>query len=291
MHFFRPISALIALASIVHAQNSPTRAGDTSYLFLAGKVSAQLKDTFVRVESFDGKRFHLTGSEKTLRANKPLPATLQPVMVVTKFHAYLDELEYSFSDTSSELSNLLAINAVEKQQMRYEASVDFQNFKQGLVTTRPPVTDATRAAMTLNEETREHVEENLRRWGGSRLIDTMQGTCQITTNRDVAHAYAAMVLKLDQDVQDQEKPQRHTAVRIVGVGDITAGKAKPFKFRASFPRLEASYGDLEIFLFDGSGKYVATNLSRGLRELSPQQLSELRELEMKNRARRSENNK
>jgi hypothetical protein len=208
-------------------------------------------------------------------------------MVVSKFYASVDDLEYSFSDTSSELNNLLAINAVEKQQMRYEAGVDFQNFRQGLVTTRPPVTDATKAAMALNSETREHVEKSLREWGSSKLIDTLQGASSIITNHNVTNAYAALVLKLDQDVKDQEEPQRHTVVRIIAVGDINARDPKSFKFRTSFPRLDASFGALEIFLFDGSGKYIATNLSRGLRELNPQQLKELRELEMKNRAERA----
>ncbi len=287
MYSFRRLATLIALAPFVYAESSSSTTGDNSYLFLAGKVSAQLKDAYIRVQSFDGKKFHLIGSDKTLRANKPLLATLQPVMVVTKFYANVESLEFNFTDTSSELSNLLAINAVEKQQMRFEAATDFQNFKQGLVTTRPPVTDATKAATAMRADTLEHVEENIRDWGGSRLIDTIQGACHIITNRDVAHAYAALVLKIDQMVKDQAEPQRQTIVRIVGVGDIAANDAKSFKFRTGFPRLEATFGEMEIFLFDGSGKYVATNLSRGLRELTPQQLVELRELEMKNRAKRS----
>lgn len=287
MYFARSLSTLIAFASIVTAQKPSAPAENNSYLFLAGKVSAQLKNDFVRVQSFDGKKFQLTGSEKTLRANKPLPATLQPVMVVSKFYASVDDLEYNFSDTSGELKNLLAINAVEKQQMRYEAAVDVQNFRQGLVTTRPPVTDASKAAMALNAETREHVEKKLRGWGDSRLIDTLQGASKIVANRNVTNAYAALVLKLDQQVKNLNEPNRHTFVRIVGVGDLDAGAPKTFKFRTSFPRLEASFGELEIFLFDGSGKYVATNRSRGLRELNPQQLKELRELEMNNRAERA----
>lgn len=285
--YFYILSALLAMAVVVDAADHKSSESGNSYMFMSGKISAQMNDTFLPVKAFDGKRFHVSGSDSTIRPAKDISCAMKPVMVISNLYADVNELEYNFDSNADRLRSMWALNEMESEQMRFQAGVEFENMRGG----RPQgTTERDVAATALNDLTKDQVEEDIRKTGISNWVDNIRGKYSVVPNRSIENAYSALVLSFVLYGEDESKDIKRSIVRIVPVGDLQAGENKNLKFNCTFPELKISTGKLDIFLFDGKGKYVATNLSRGLKEITPEHLQRLRELEKQNKAKKAAEN-
>ena len=274
------ISILIAATTWANADSHQSSPSNSHYIFMSGKISAQVKDTFHQVKAFDGKRLHLDGDAKPVRPTKDLACSMRPNMVVSNLYADIGDFEYAFESNAEKLRTLEAINELSADQMRFEAGTEFENmllFRAG--TLRTEMTEHDEAAAALNELTQNQIDDEFKDSDLSARIDTVRGRCSLIPNRTIENAYAALVMSFEGVGANEESRNKGSIVRIIPVGDLQAGAVKRLKFNSDFPELLVSRAKLDLFLYDGKSKYVGTNLSRGLKEISTEELERLRERE------------
>lgn len=272
--------AAIFIALSSGAQDSEPPEQRAFYLFMSGKVSAQAKKQFYPVESFDGKRLNLDGYKRALKPAKNLNCTLSPLMVISPYYTEIRDLEYSFDSAAEKFRTMMIINEMNAEQMRFEAGNEFEKAVANLGgrSSGPPLTQQDLDNMELDELTKEQKEAELLKSGLNKLIDSIYVRCTLVPDRSVDNAFAAAVIRIEVMGDSDE---RVSFVRIAPVGDLEAGIGKPVKFECSFPELRAGDADIDLFLFDGDGKHIATNRSRGLKKLTAEELEEFRNLEKK----------
>jgi len=252
------------------------------YLFMSGKVSAQIKRDFFPIESFDGKRLQLTGSKKSLKPVDGLNCSLQPVMVISKYFAEIRELEFTFDSQAEKLRTMMAINEMNAEQMRQQATTEFENAVAAMDGRGQLVSEGDRSVEALGELTQDQTEKELLYSGLHKQVDSLYGRCTIVPDTDLENAYTVAVLSFEGVGATKTSPgQRSIFVRIAPIGDLQAGVGEPIKFDYSFPELKATSAKIDLFLFNGDSKHVATNLSRGLKPLTTEEFEEFRNIEKK----------
>ncbi|MEC7906647.1 MAG: hypothetical protein VYC82_05435 [Verrucomicrobiota bacterium] len=266
----------IPLAS--HAQDSESPETQAFYLFMSGKVSAQAKKQFYPVESFNGKRLNLDGYKRTLKPSKNLNCTLSPLMVISPYYAEIRDLEYSFDSNTEKFRTMMVINEMNAEQMRFEAGNEFEKAvanmdRQGKSV---PFTQQDIDNIELDELTKDQKEDELLKAGFNKMIDSLYVRCTLVPDRSVDNAYATAVIRIEAAGNSDD---RISFARIAPIGSLEAGIGKPVKFESSFPELRAGNADIDLFIYDGDGKHIATNRSRGLQKLTPEELEELRNLD------------
>ncbi|GEM_PF-724588 len=278
--------AAIAIALPSQAQDSESPKERAFYLFMSGKVSAQAQNQFYPLESFDGKRLSLDGYKRSLKPAKNLNCTLSPLMVISPYYAEIRDLEYSFDSNAEKFRTMMIINEMSAEQMRFEAGNEFEKAVANLGgrSSGPPLTQQDMDNMELDELTKEQKEAELIKSGLNKLIDSIYVRCTLVPDRSVENAYAAAVIRIEAMGDNED---RVSFVRIAPIGDLAAGVGKPVKFECSFPELRAGDANIDLFLFDGDGKHIATNRSRGLKKLTAEELEEFRNLEKKAQKRKA----
>ncbi len=269
---------LIPLASQAQEPQSPEQ--KAFYLFMSGKVSAQTNKQFYPVESFDGKRLNLDGYNRALKPTKSLNCTLSPLMVISPFYTEIRDLEYSFDSNAEKFRTMMVINEMSAEQMRFEAGNEFEKAVANLggQGDSVPFTQQDIDNIELDELTKEQKEAELLKSGLNKLIDSIYVRCTLVPDRSVENAFAAAVIRIE---AMGDSDNRVSFVRIAPIGTLEAGIGKPIKFDCSFPELRAGDADIDLFLFDGDGKHIATNHSRGLKKLTTEELEEFRNLDKK----------
>ena len=274
--------SLLVFGFSVSAQISDSEPSADYYLFLSGKVSAQIKRDFFPIESFGGKRLQLTGSKKSLKPVDGLNCSMQPVMVISKYFVEIRDLEFTFDSQAEKLRTMMAINEMNAEQMRQQATNEFEKAVAAMNGNRQLVSEGDRSVEALGELTKDQTEKELLYSGLHKQVDSLYGRCTIVPDTDLKNAYAVAVLIFEGvEATNTSAGQQATFVRIAPVGDLQAGVGEPIKFDYSFPELKATSAKIDLFLFNGDSKHVATNLSRGLKPLTTVEFEQLRDIEKK----------
>ena len=280
------VLAAIFIALSSQAQDSESSEQRAFYLFMSGKVSAQAKKQFYPVESFDGKRLNLDGYKRTLKPTQNLNCTLSPLMVISPYFAEIRDLEYSFDSNAEKFRTMMVINEMNAEQMRFEAGNEFEKAvanmdRQG---DSVPFTQQDADNIELDELSKDQKQDELLKAGLNKLIDSIYVRCTLVPDRSVENAYTTAVIRIEAVGNSDD---RVSFVRIAPIGNLQAGIGKPIKFECSFPELRAGNADIDLFLFDGEGKHIATNRSRGLQKLTPEELEEFRNLDKRAKAKKA----
>jgi len=280
------VLAAIFIALSSQAQDSESPEQRDFYLFMSGKVSAQVKKQFYPVESFDGKRLNLDGYKRTLTPTKNLNCSLSPLMVISPYYGEIRDLEYSFDSNAEKFRTMMVIKEMNAEQMRFEAGNEFEKAvanmdRQG---DSVPFTQQDIDNIALDELTKDQKEDELLKAGLNKLIDSIHVRCTLVPDRSIENAFAAAVIRIDAMGNSGD---RISFVRIAPIGDLQAGIGKTIKFESVFPELRAGNADIDLFLFDGDGKHIATNRSRGLQKLTPEELEEFRNLDKRAKAKKA----
>jgi len=219
---------------------------------------------------------------------------MKPVVAISNLYADINDLEYSFRSVEASLRSLQVISQMNSEQMRFEAanefsssqlSGDFQDAASdgddvsvGDIASQMSAGD--NAVQALNDLTDDQILDELRGDGSIGLRDTINGRCSIVSARQVDNAYGAIVLSFrEANAQKRLQGIRRSVVRIIPVGDIQPGVENRLKFTCSFPELQLRDTKLDVFVFDGNGQPVATNLSRAIKAITAEQLEKFRQLE------------
>lgn len=280
--------SLLVFGFSLSAQISDAETSADYYLFMSGKVSAQIKRDFFPIESFDGKRLQLTGSKKSLKPVDGLNCSMQPVMVISKYFVEIRDLEFSFDSQAEKLRTMMAINEMNAEQMRQQATNEFEKAVAAMNGDRQLVSEGDRSVEALGELTKDRTEKELLYSGLHKQVDSLYGRCTIVPDTDLKNAYTVAVLSFEGvGATNTSAGQQATFVRIAPVGDLKTGVGEPIKFDYSFPELKASSAKIDLFLFNGDSKHVATNLSRGLKPLTTDEFEQLRDIEKKAQSKKA----
>jgi len=101
------------------------------------------------------------------------------------------------------------------------------------------------------------------------LCDIINVKFDLLPETDLKNVYCAMVVRyLQKDDRNSGEFAKVKMVRMKKIGNLDTGR--PNKVRFSYPLPEGFVNDkgIEIFLFYGDGKPLATNLARNLRPLT-----------------------
>ena len=269
------------------------------YVFLSGKISAQVKKEFLPVSSFDGSRLRFDGSSRTEKPTPRLTCSMIPVVAISNLYAEVSDLEFSFRSNAESMRTMWALNEMNAEQMRFEAGTDFENRSAAGTTITPEgatvviadITEGDKAVIALDDLTSDQIDDRIRGEGLMGMADTIRGSCSIVTDRDIENSYGAIVLSFrEENAQKRMQGIRRSVVRVVPVGDIDSGISKSLKFSCNFPERQIADSKLDFFLFDGKGQHVATNLSRAIKEITTEQLEKFKELEQLEAAKGSQEN-
>jgi len=286
MRYISLTLGLLVFGISVRAQDSVVEQSPAYYLFLSGKVSVQVKRDFFPIENFDGKRLQLTGSKKSLKPVGGLNCSMQPVMVISKYFAEIRDLDLNFDSQAEKLRTMMAINEMNAEQMRQQATTEFENAVAAMDGQRQLISAGDRSVEALGELTKDQTEKELLYSGLNKQVDSIYGRCTVVPETDLENAYAVAVLSFEGvGATETSAGQRATFVRIAPIGDLKTGVGESVKFDYSFPELKATTAKIDLFLFNGDSKHVATNLSRGLKPLTTEQFEELRNIEKKAKAK------
>jgi hypothetical protein len=279
----RPKILLVLAFTILmaKAESADSPSSDQQFLFMSGKISAEVKDNFFPLKSFDGKKLRLDGSGKAIRLSKNLNCSMRPVVVTSSSYADIRGFEYSLGSNSDKFHAMMAASEMNAEQMRYEAGNEFETATGAAGSASLPGTGNDKEWAELDELTKTQIDDEFQKSGMNNWVDNVYGQCSIVSNKNLKNAYAALVLSFDASGKKGSKNNRVTFVRLKRVGEIDANIEQTFKFDCEFPEIRALSSLVEVFLFDGKNMPVATNRSRGLQRLSSEQVEEFRELQKK----------
>lgn len=266
------------------------------YVFLSGQISAAVSEEYFPIEEFDGDRLRLSGIKKRLRPVGNLPCSMKPVVAISNKYAELSNLSYRFSSNKAEMAELMALNEMNAEQIRFEQG---QNFEQSLATgtffqgggsmggiSLEPGGGAPffeNSAQEISELDRLSYDQSLDdpdKFGANLLQDTISLRFALQTRQDMDNTYAAVVLSfIEQSAKKRMQGIRRSVVRVIPIGDVKSGVSRDMKFTCTFPEHDVNDAKVDVFLFDGNGDHVATNLAKAIKEITPEQLEKFRELE------------
>jgi len=272
---------LLALAACIVTQAawSQSSVEAPNLLFMSGSIGAQVKKKFHTVEEFDGKRLSVKGLRKPIKITGKLNCNFQPEMVVTKLYAEIGELDFIVDSNAARLREMMAVNEMNAEQMRYEAGQDFESARarmEGKGTLERTRTREGNVA-ALDQLTRDQIEDGRGQLDPGQAFDNLRGSYSLVASDSMESAFAATLLTFD----GVDGSQRAVFVRMSPVGDLVAGQSMQVKFDFELPELNASSVKLDFFLYEGKGEPIATNMSRGLQQLNEAQLEEFRAMSKK----------
>ncbi len=281
------ISALFLALSIAQGQENTSASEKSHYLFLSGKVSVDVKGEMAPITGFDGKRFQAGG--KKIKPSPKLAAGLKPILAVSTMFAEVSEFSFNLHSLESEIRALHTMNEVGAEDLQNQMGLDFEHA--ALASDRLSAAaagDNARLSEIQNqqrdlwntEETQEDLSYNqnidqISNLHGLRFMDTVKGQCTLISMKDIENAYGALSISL-QVAQKDGSLKKAALIRTFPVGDLQEGKTQAVKFQCEFPELKVAGAKVDLFLFDSKGKHVATNMARGLKKVSKEELEELR---------------
>ena len=273
--------------SVAQAQNSPAASEKSHYLFLSGKVSISVKDEMLPITGFDGKRYQV--GEKSVRPSGKLAAGLKPILAVSTMYAEVSDFSFNLHSLESEIRALHTMNEIGAEDLRNQMGLDFQHA--ALASDRLAAAasgDTARLNQIQNQEKEiwasEDSQEDLTynqtidqtaNLNGLRFMDMVKGECTLISEKDIENVYGALSISL-QVAQKDGSLKKSALIRTFPVGDLTAGEAQQVEFECQFPELKVAGAKADLFLFDSKGKHVATNMARGLKKVSKEELEALR---------------
>lgn len=283
---------LFSFAGVTVAAGQSTESGP-HYVFLSGQISAAVSETFFPIEEFDGDRLRLGGIKKRLRPAGNLPCSMKPVVAISNKYADVSDLNYSFSSNKADMTELMALNEMNAEQIRFEQG---QNFEQAVATGSffgggggisleegggsQLFENRAQEIDELDQLTYDQSMDDPDAFGANILQDTIYLRFDLQPRQDMENAYAAVVLSF-QELNAKKRLQgiRRSVVRVIPIGDVRSGVSRDMKFTCTFPEHNVADAKVDVFLFDGNGDHVATNIAKAIKEITPEQLERFRELE------------
>jgi hypothetical protein len=280
-------SILLLSPSFAQAKDHASASEKSHYLFLSGKVSIAIKQEMHPITSFDGKWYQAGG--KNIKPSGRLPSSLKPILAVSTMYVEVSGFNFRLQSLESEIRALHAMHEMNAEELRFQAGIDFE---QGLSRANRMAASASGNTAELSSiaskqselwQKEDELEDltfnqtinqttNLEEL---RFIDTMKGQCTVKPEKDLENVYGALSISF-QFASKNGDLKKSALIRTFPVGNLKAGESHPVKFSCEFPELKIAGAKVDLFLFNSKGKHIATNMARGLKKVSLEELEQLR---------------
>ncbi len=266
-------SIAVAFAFSTHAEDKVSSESGY-YAFFSGDLVAAYKSGFLPVLSADRKGVYIDTDKGIKRVRYSTECRLLSKMAISDQIVAISGIKFGFDNLQQSQLEASAMT----ETMREEAAVERTALlRGGGIAGSPPEGPSEEVQADIDEmkdvqsKNSEFVRESLENDAYSRgeLSDLINVRFDLLPETDLKNVYCAMVVRyLQRDENFSDRFAKARIVRMKKIGDLDTGR--PNKVRFSYPLPEGFVNDngIEIVLFSGEGKPIATNLSRNLRPLT-----------------------
>lgn len=251
------------------------------YAFESGRILVSYKSGFLPVLSADKKGIYIETERGLKKVRYSTPCRLFPHTAISDEIVGISEIEFGFDNLKQARLESSAVTDMMMAEAGTEMAIVL---KGGSVSGVPSASLSEETAAEIkdlrdrqeldNETMQRSLEEDA--YSRGELSDLINVKFRLQSETDLVNVYCAMVVRYVQSGFDGSKELRKAAVvRMKRVGDLDEGIPEKVKF--TYPLAEGFVNEagIDILLFHGESQPLATNLSRGLRSLTVEELEKL----------------
>jgi len=251
------------------------------YLFIGGDLSAKQGRGSYPIHSMSKRHIILDKGTETRKVSRTAQIFMR--LKPTLSYSMVEVNRFSFT-LSSTIPAVIEARAM-SEMMRHDWGTDTQIavIPDSLSDSRRRRNDYYEQVEELKRENREYQEDledetqNLI-FEVEKIKDTIHLDLELLPELDYEDAYVAVAVGAGSDSGDSTVGSNSQVV--VGyLGTLRANTVEEFKLRMSLKPFRAENPVCELFLFSDNGRPIATNLSRGLKRYTKEQIEALQNLE------------
>jgi len=255
------------------------------YLFLGADLRAKHKSGLQPIMSANRRGIFIDTEKGLKRVPWKTPCTLAPKISLSGELIAIEDVSYDFVFRKR---GQLESNAMRDQQ-RMESGTEVGISKLNAeLNMNPNMSDDERDQIEQQisdlrdnqQDFDEFVQDEIDgdKFDSDTLDDSIYLSMNVTPTIDLKNAFCAMVITFKKyDQRAGKVAGKGVIVRVWKMGDLMADIPSKVKMDAQLVMGVYDESTFEFFMFNGDGKPIATNLSRGLQMLTVDQLKEFRE--------------
>lgn len=265
---------LVFIVGFARAADEEGEGASGYYIFSTADLVAAYKSAYLPVLSGDKRGVYVETGKGIKRIRYSSDCRLFPQSGIADQIVEISDTDYGFLNLRQSKIESSAMS----DMMRAEVGTEIEILtKGGGMTTAPSSGLSAEDEIVVEglEANQRHinsvVQESFENDSFNRgvLTDLIDVKFKLTPERDVKNAYCALIVRYFRiDARNSNKPVAGKFVRMKGLGDLDAGRPNNIKFRYPLPEGIVSEDDIELLLFSGDGKALATNQSKNLRPLT-----------------------
>lgn len=276
------ILAVVVAFSVSAADSVVSESG--YYAFFSGDLVAAYKSGFLPVLSGDKKGVYIDTGLGIKRVRYSTECRLLPKLVISDKVVTISDVKYGFDNLRQSQLEAGAMTEMMQNELATERTALLRG---GGIAGAPPGGPSEEVQAEINEmkevqaKNSEFVKESLENDAYSRgaFSDLINVKFNLFSETDLENVYCAMAVRyLRRDRNNSEKLAKAQMVRIKKIGNLNTGRPNKVRFSYALPEGFANDNGIELFLFTGDGKPIATNLSRNLRPLTVAELKRIQAL-------------
>ena len=251
---------------------------ESVYLFIAGDLSAKQGKGSYPIHSMNKRHIVLdkgTGTQKASR-NAQILMRLRPTLSYSLVE--VSQFDFTFSSTIPSEIEARAMSEMVRHQCGTDTEIAIipDAINQG-----GRRSNAYFDQLELLKQENRQFQEDLEYeasdliFEAERIVDTIHLDLELLPELDYEDAYVAVAVGIG-DHSAESKVGSNSQVVVGYLGTLRANNVEEFKLRMSLKPFFAENAVCELFLFSEDGKPVATNLSRGLKAYTREQIEALR---------------
>lgn len=249
---------------------------DSVYLYVGGDLSAKHGNGQYPVLSMTKRNIILDKGTSTKKVGKGADILLRLRPTIAYSLVDVQKFDFSFSSTIPASIEARALS----EMMRHQWGTDTE-----IASIPKFVSRGSRSRIDyeqieeLNRETKQYQEDlqdesSVMMFDAELLVDTIHLDLELVPESDHENAYIALAVGVS-DPSDNDKVGGNSQVVVEYLGTLRANRVEEFKLRMSLKPFIADDANCELFLFCENGKQVATNLSRGVKQFTREQIEAL----------------
>ncbi len=251
------------------------------YSFISGELVAAYESGFLPVLYGDRRGVYVDTDRGIKRIRYSTECRLISKMGISDQIVTIADAKYGFDNLRQAQLETDAVSEMMQNEAATETAIIM---KGGGIAGAPPggLNEEVQAEINemkaLQAETSGFVQESLEydAYGRGELSDIINVRFDLFSEADLENVYCAMLVRYLQKNRDTSgKLAKARIVRMKKIGNLVAGRPNRVRFSYPLPEGFVSNKGIEIFLFSGEGKPLATNLSRNLNPLTVEELGNI----------------
>lgn len=273
--------APLSLIAQVAVEESDTSKSESVYLFIGGELSAKQGKGHYPVLSMSKRHIVLDKGTTTKRisGNSQILMRLKPNLSYSMVE--VSQFDFTFSSTIPAALEARAMS----EMMRHDWGTDTQIsiIPDAISQSRGRRNDYYEQVEELKRENRQYqedLEDETRDliFEAERISDTIHIELEFFPYLDYENAYVAVAVGRG-DESENSVVGSNSQVVVGYLGTLRANTVEAFRLRMSLKPFHAENAVCELFLFCEEGIPIATNLSRGLKRFTREQIEALQNRE------------